>query len=187
MGYTAPITPIPGAQPRIQQPYKLPAFDQYRLDYHEGMDIAEGKAYWAKPGGAYAWGSPSFVVDQAGKGVLGRPVRGYRWVNSQTMDVAWPAADAEMCLRRSQKGVLHTSVDCVWGFTQIGLDEESQQLLALCTRRGLLVPKVLYFGPKQGPGIFQGGLVDSTFGHLRDDDGGPVSYTHLTLPTKRIV
>ena len=32
------------------------------------------------------------------------------------------------------------------------------------------MPKVLYFGPKQGPGVFQG-VVDSTIGHLRDEQG----------------
>ena len=168
-GFLANIEPIDGAQPKIQQPYRLPLFDQTRLELREDVEVLEGKAFWAQPGGSYCWGSPSFVVDQAGKGVLGRPVRDYRWVNSQTKDVAWPAADAEACLRRAQRGVLHTSVDCVWGFTQIGLHEDAQKMLALCTRRGLLVPKVLYVGPKQGPGIFQG-LVDSTFGHLRDED-----------------
>ena len=56
------------------------------------------------------------------------------------------------------------------GFTQIGLTKEAQAILALCTRRGLLVPKVLYFGPKQAPGVFQS-LVGATFGGLRDEEG----------------
>ena len=37
------------------------------------------------------------------------------------------------------------------------------------TRRGLLLPKALYFGPKQGPGIFQA-FADSVFGNLRGPD-----------------
>ena len=86
------------------------------------------------------------------------------------MDSAWPAADVESCLRRAQNGAVHSSLDCVWGFTQIGISPELSTLLALDTRRGLLLPKVLYFGPKQGPGTLQGS-VDSSFGHLRDDDG----------------
>ena len=73
-------------------------------------------------------------------------------------------------MTRAQKGSLHTSVDCVWGFTQIGVTEGTSKPLALITRRGLLLPKVLYFGPKQGPGIFHG-LVDETVGPLRDDKG----------------
>ena len=152
-GYQAHITLRPDAQPKIQQPYRLSEFDQKRLEYHEDVEVAEGKAVWADPGGSYSWGSPSFVVDQTGKGVLGRPVRDYRWPNSQTLDTAWPAADAEACLRRAQSGTIHSSFDCVWGFTQIGVTPETSEILALNTRRGLLLPKVLYFGPKQGPGI----------------------------------
>ena len=142
-----------------------------RLEYYyEDVEIAEGKAVWANPGGSYRWGSPSFVVDQTGKGVLGRPVRDCRWPNSQTLDKAWPAADAEACLRTSHKGTVHSSFDCVWGFTQVGITPKISEILALNTRRGLLLPKVVHFGPKQGPGIFQA-LVDSEFGHLKDSAG----------------
>ena len=117
-------------------------------------EVAEGKAVWAPPGMAFNFASPSFVVDQDGKGLCGRPVRDYRHVNSQTMDCAWAAADAEACLTRAQAGWYHTSLDCVWGFTQLPVDEETSKILALVTRRSMLLPKVLYFGPKQGPGIF---------------------------------
>ncbi len=86
------------------------------------------------------------------------------------MDTAWPSANAEACLRRAQNGVVHSSFDCVWGFTQLGIDENTSKILALVTRRGLLLPKVLFFGPKQGPGIFQG-LADSVLGKVRDTDG----------------
>ena len=63
-----------------------------------------------------------------------------------------------------------TNCDCVWGFTQIPIDEATQELLTLTTRRGLLHPHVLYFGAKQGPSIFQR-LMDMTFGGLRDEAG----------------
>ena len=69
-----------------------------------------------------------------------------------------------------KKGHVHTGLGCVWGFTQIGKDEDTQVLLALVCTRGLLRPKVLYFGAKQGPAIFQG-LMDTTFGDLKDDLG----------------
>ena len=52
---------------------------------------------------------------------------------------------------------------------QVGITPEASAILALNTRRGLLLPKVLYFGPKQGPGIFQS-LADTVFGKLRDAD-----------------
>ena len=81
-GYEASLTLKTDPQPRIQQPYKLSAFDQKRLEFHEDMEVAEGKAVWGPPGASFSWGSPSFVVDQPGKGTLGRPVRDYRWPNS---------------------------------------------------------------------------------------------------------
>ena len=125
----------PDYVPKVQQHFRLSEFDQRRLEYHEDIEVAEGKAEWASPGTSTEFGSPSFVVDQAGKGVLGRPVRDYRHLNSQTVDAAWPAADAEACMTRAQKGSLHSSFDCVWGFTQIGVTEETSKLLALVTRR----------------------------------------------------
>ena len=105
-------------------------------------------------------------VHQAGKGVLGRLVRYCRIVNALTSYHARPSPNAEEILRRAQQAALHTKMDCVWGFTQIGIDERTQKLLTLVTTRGLLRPKVLNFGAKQGPAIFQS-LMDSTFGDLK--------------------
>eukprot|EP00969_Alexandrium_andersonii_P230270 10169803-Alexandrium_andersonii.AAC.1 len=48
------------------------------------------------------------------------------------------------------------------------------EVFALVSRRGILRPKVLYFGPKQGPALFQG-LMGSTFGALRGPDGEEIS------------
>ena len=107
-----------GAVPKVQQPFPLSAYDRLRLEYHEDVEIAEGKAAWLPPETQVQWASPSFVVGQEGKGLLGRPVRDYRWVNSQTKDSAWPSARADETLRRTQRGSCHTKLDCVWGYTQ---------------------------------------------------------------------
>ena len=170
--YTAHLDVKLGANPVCQQPFPLSAYDQLRLEYHEDLEVHEGKAVWLDPRVASPWASPSFIVDQSGKGLLGRPVRDYRVVNSATLDHAWPSPNAEEILRRAQQAALHTKMDCVWGFTQIGIDQSTQELLTLVSTRGLLRPKVLYFGAKQGPAIFQS-LMDSTFGDLRDDLGEP--------------
>ena len=66
--------------------------------------------------------------------------------------------------------MVHTTLDCVWGFTQVGLSERAQEILTLTTTRGLLRPLVLCFGPKQGPSIFQS-LMDQTFGKLEGPEG----------------
>jgi len=169
-GFTVDLKQKPDARPRVFQPFPLSAFDQLRLELHEDMEVAQGKARWAEAGERSPWGSPSFVVDQDGKGLLGRPVRDYRWVNSQTEDVAWPSPSAERTLGLAQRAALLTTMDCVWGFTQCAVTPETSDLLALVTRRGMLKPLVLFFGPKQGPGVFQS-LMDTTFGGLRDDSG----------------
>ena len=148
-GFVAKIHPVPDAVGRCQQPFRLSEYDQARLELAEDIEVAEGKAVWAEPGQAFTFCSPSFVVDQDGKGLLGRCVRDYRFMNSQTCDTAWPAADAELCLSRAQAGWFHSSLDCVWGFTQLPVDEETSKLLALVTRRGILLPKVLFFGPNK--------------------------------------
>ena len=101
---------------------------------------------------------------------MGRPVRDYRWPNSQTLDSPWPSPSAEKVLERTQRGALHSTLDCIWGFTQVPISEQMADIYSLIARRGVLRPKVLYFGPKQGPAQFQG-LMDSTFGGLKDKGG----------------
>ena len=169
-GYRAHIESMPDARPRITQQFPLSPFDQRRLEYHEDVEVAEGKAVWLEHGCAGKWGSPSFVVDQEGKGVLGRPVRDYRYPNSQTLDTMWPSPDANAVLARAQRGAIHSTLDCVWGFTQLPIDEETAELLQLICRRGVLRPTVLFFGAKQGPGLFQG-FMDTTFGSLTVENG----------------
>ena len=168
-GFLAHIEPLPNAVPKIQQPLQLSPFDQLRLEFHEDQDVAEGKAEWVLPGEAGSWGSPSFVVDQVGKGLLGRPVRDYRYVNSQTADAPWPSANANACLQRAQRGAIHSTLDAVWGFSQLEVDESTAELLQTVARRGILRPRVLYMGPKQGPGLFQS-FMDASFRPVRGPD-----------------
>ena len=94
------------ARPRVQQPFPLSEFDQLRLDYHLDEDVALGKARWLEAGEKCEWASPAFVVDQSGKGLLGRPVRDYRWPNSQTEDHAWPSPDGQQILTAGSRVTL---------------------------------------------------------------------------------
>ena len=50
--FQADIKPLPGAVPKIQQPFPLSAFDRLRLEFHEDMEVAEGKAEWIPAGEA---------------------------------------------------------------------------------------------------------------------------------------
>ena len=76
--FVADIRLQPGAVPKVTQQFPLSRYDQLRLEYHEDCEVSEGKARWLLPGERSEWGSPSFVVDQDGKGLMGRPVRDYR-------------------------------------------------------------------------------------------------------------
>ena len=101
----------PDAKPRLFQPYPLSEYDQLRLEFHEDMEVQQGKARWATEGEWSSWGSPSFVTDQEGKGLLGRPIRDYRWFNSQSEDISWPSPNAERCLSRAQEAALLSTAD----------------------------------------------------------------------------
>lgn len=169
-GFVADIRTAPDHVPRVTQPFPLSKFDDLRIRFHEDCEVEDGKARWLRPGEWSEWGSPSFVVDSDSKGLLGRPVRDYRYPNSCTLEEAWPSANADACLRRAQEGAVHTQLDCIWGFTQLELSEASQRVFTLITKRGMLRPLVLFFGAKQGPSIFQK-LMDSTFGEVVDKKG----------------
>ena len=59
-GFVAKIHLKPDAVGKCQQPFKLSAYDQCRLELHEDVEVAEGKAVWAPPGMAFTFASPSF-------------------------------------------------------------------------------------------------------------------------------
>ena len=54
-GFIANIKLKPDAVGKCQQPFKLSAYDQYRVEVHEDVLIDEGKAEWAPPGMALAF------------------------------------------------------------------------------------------------------------------------------------
>ena len=106
---------MPGAAPRVQQPFPLSNYDQLKLELREDEEVSQGKARWADAEAWSEWESPSFVVDQSGKGLLGRPVHSYRWVNPQRLDYTWPSPSAEACLARARRAALLSALDCIWG------------------------------------------------------------------------
>ena len=74
-GFVAHIEAKPDASPKTLQPFPLSAFDRLRFECHEDCDAEDSKAEWIPAGQAGCWGSPSFVIDQDPKGLLGLPVR----------------------------------------------------------------------------------------------------------------
>ena len=60
----------------------------------------------------------------------------------------------------------YRALDAVWRSSKIDMDDATARLLRTVARRRIFRPKVLYMGPKQGPGIFQA-FMDSSFAKLR--------------------
>ena len=69
------------------------------------------------------WMSASFVVDQKGKGLVGRMVTAYGIVNDNTIGTAAPAPNVEAAFASTSGKNYHTTLDLVWGFTQLMLSK----------------------------------------------------------------
>ena len=76
-------------------------------------------------------------------------MRDYRYPNSQTYDAPWRSPNASAVLNRTQKGAIHSTLHYILGFTQLGIDEKTADILQLACRRGILRPKAFFFGSKK--------------------------------------
>ena len=145
----------PGKEPRFRQPYRLSRYDETRLKFlfeeaeHEGKQVR------------YELGeqpprmcTPCFIVEKKGS-LIGRKVGDFQMFNQLTEDYYYPAPDAEATLLEACGHKFHSLFDCVWGFEQIDLDEESSVLCSTITPFGVYRPKKLPMGIKQGPAIYQ--------------------------------
>ena len=64
----------------------------------------------------------------------------------------------------------HTVVDCVWGFSQVSVDDETAELLSTITPFGVFKSKKLPEGVKQGPSIYQH-VQENALGSEYKDNG----------------
>ena len=105
---------------------------------------------------------PTFIVDKKGS-LIGRRVGDYTVFNMVTEDYFWPAPDGDAVLMRATGRKYHSTLDCVWGFSIIEVDEETSRFLSVITHQGVFRVKCFPYGPKQGPPLYQH-LQDSTVG-----------------------
>ena len=110
------------------------------------------------------------MVDHTRKGLLGRMVCAFGPLNQALVPVSFPSADPEAAFQACAGKQYDATCDCMWGFTQLLLDEETSRKLVICTRSGLYRWLRLPFGPMPGPAIFQS-YVHSKFYHLQDREG----------------
>ena len=82
--------------------------------------------------------------------------------NKVTEDYYYPAPEADQVLMDACGKELHSVFDCVWGFEQIDVDEETAEICSTMTPFGIFKSKKLPQGIKQGPAIYQH-MQDSAF------------------------
>ena len=161
-GFKAHIDLKPSAQIPFRQPYRLSKFDETRLAYLYEEAEKEGKAekfeLGAKPPKIC---TPVFVVDKKGS-LIGRKVGDFRQLNLSTEDYYYPAPEADTVLMDACGKEFHSLFDCVWGFEQIDVDDETAEILSTITPFGIFKSKKLPMGVKQGPSIYQH-MQDSAF------------------------
>ena len=88
-------------------------------------------------------------------------------LNKVSEDYYYPTPDADRVLMDACGKSFHFLFDCVWGFEQIDLDDESSELPSTITPFGVFKSKRLQMGIKQGPGIYQHMQEDAFCGEYK--------------------
>ena len=162
-GFKASIKLKPDAKVPFRQPYHLSRYDQTRLAYHYEEAEAEGKVEKYKLGEQPpSICTPVFLVDKKGS-LLGRRVGAFTLFNKVSEDYYYPAPEADDVLMRACGKEYHSVFDCVWGFSQLDVDDETAENLSTITPFGVFKTKRLPEGVKQGPSIYQH-LQDTALG-----------------------
>nr|KAJ0189911.1 hypothetical protein LSAT_V11C800453960 [Lactuca sativa] len=101
--------------------------------------------------------SPAFLVNKEAEKRRGkkRMVVNYKAINDATIGDSHNLPNMHELLTLLRGKNIYSSIDCKSGFWQVLLDEESQLLTAFTCPDGLFQWKVLPFGLKQAPSIFQ--------------------------------
>lgn len=101
--------------------------------------------------------SPAFLVNKEAEKRRGkkRMVVNYKAINDATIGDSHNLPNMHELLTLLRGKNIYSSFDCKSGFWQVLLDEESQLLTAFTCPDGLFQWKVLPFGLKQAPSIFQ--------------------------------
>ena len=101
--------------------------------------------------------SPAFLVNKHSEQKRGkrRMVINYKKLNDNTIGDGYLLPRKDELLDQIRGNKVFSSFDCKSGFWQVMLDETSQSLTAFTCPQGHYEWKVMYFGLKQAPSIFQ--------------------------------
>lgn len=135
--------------PIKQHPYRLPPFkkEKVREEVKYMLDIG------AIEPGSGEWSSPVVLVP-TGDGSL-RLCIDYRKVNAVTKTDAYPIPRIEDCIDRIRLAKFVTKLDLLMGYWQVPLTPQAQAVSAFVTPDALYKCKVLPFGMKNVPAMFQ--------------------------------
>lgn len=113
--------------------------------------------------------SPAFLVENHSEIKRGkrRMVINYKELNKFTIDDGYFLPHKDQLLARIRGKTYYSGLDCKSGFWQVRLDDESKLLTAFSCPQGQYQWKVVPFGLKQAPGIFQR-FMDNYFKPLGD-------------------
>ena len=139
-----------------------------------------------------SWASPVCLVKK--KDGTFRFCIDYRRVNAVSKKDAYPIPDIQDALDNLRGSRYFATIDLLSGYWQLGMTDRAKERSAFCTRRGFFQFMRMPFGLSGAPGSFCR-LMSIVLRDLLwvvclcylDDIVVSVSYTHLTLPTKRIV
>ena len=128
-------------------------YDEMRTEYHLEEWTVQGKLRKINPAKEplSEWPTPVFVVDQDAKGLLGRMVCAYGPVNKNLEISTFPSADPEAAFNQAAGKDHHTTIDAIWGYTQLMVDEATSKILTVVVRSGLYAVLRMPFGPAPAP------------------------------------
>ena len=141
--------------PRRVPPHLKPEIDK-QLDHMLEQNVI-------KPSTS-AWASPICLVRKK-DGSL-RFCVDYRKLNSVSKGDAFPIPNMGDCLSSLAGSELFSTLDCISGYWQCTMDEDSAEKAAITTHRGLFQPTVLPFGVKGGVAHFSR-VMSTLFGALQ--------------------
>ena len=78
------------------------------------------------------WSTPVFIVDQGGKGLMGRMACSCGTVDACLEQPSFPSADPQQAFEMASGEKHHSVVDAISGYTQFLLDEDTKRLLVVC-------------------------------------------------------
>lgn len=140
---------VPGAKPVFQPPYRAGPrqreLEKMEIDKMLEADVIEpSTSEWAAPivFAPKKDGSLRFYVD-------------YRRLNAVTIRDSYPIQRIDECIDSLGSAEIFSTLDCNWGYWQIGIDECDRHKSAFTSHRGLFQYKRRPFGLRNAPGTFQ--------------------------------